>query len=101
MWAVDNDTKLWGNDVEEYKPERMLSKDGKKVVKPEYAIPFSIGKRSCPGKSFAEIEVFLYLAAILQKFEVSAPEGKTVDLEADLGISLQPRRQDFCLKLRH
>ncbi|GFY75842.1 cytochrome P450 1A2 [Trichonephila inaurata madagascariensis] len=101
MWAVDNDTKLWGNDVEEYKPERMLSKDGKKVVKPEYAIPFSIGKRSCPGKSFAEIEVFLYLVAILQKFEVSTPPGKTVDLEADLGISLQPRRQDLCLKLRH
>ncbi|GFR19889.1 vitamin D 25-hydroxylase [Trichonephila clavata] len=101
MWAVDNDTKLWGNDVKEYKPERMLSKDGKKVVKPEYAIPFSIGKRSCPGKSLAEIEVFLYLVAILQKFEVSAPPGKTIDLEGNLGISLQPKRQDLCLKLRH
>ncbi|GFY75839.1 cytochrome P450 18a1 [Trichonephila inaurata madagascariensis] len=101
LWAVDHDTKLWGNDVDEYKPERMLSEDGKRVVKPEHAIPFSVGKRSCPGKSFAEVEVFLYLVAILQKFEISAPSGKEIDLEADLGISLQPRRQDLCLKLRH
>ncbi|GBL85990.1 hypothetical protein AVEN_112395-1 [Araneus ventricosus] len=43
-WAVDHDTKLWGKDVHEYKPERFLSQDGSKVVKPEYAMPFSIGK---------------------------------------------------------
>ncbi|GBM87898.1 Cytochrome P450 1A1 [Araneus ventricosus] len=41
-WAVDHDTKLWGKDVHEYKPERFLSQDGSTVVKPEYAIPFSI-----------------------------------------------------------
>ncbi|GFY75841.1 cytochrome P450 18a1 [Trichonephila inaurata madagascariensis] len=100
LWALDNDTNLWGNDVQEYKPERMLSEDGKKVVKPEYAIPFSVGKRSCPGKTLAETEVFLYLVAILQKFEISAPAGKEIDLEGDFGFSLQPKRQDLCLKLR-
>ncbi|GFR19891.1 cytochrome P450 18a1 [Trichonephila clavata] len=101
LWALDNNTKLWGNDAQEYKPERMLSEDGKKVVKPEFAIPFSVGKRSCPGKSLAEVEVFLYLVAILQKFEISAPAGKEIDLEGDFGFSLQPKRQDLCLKLRH
>ncbi|GFV86873.1 cytochrome P450 18a1 [Trichonephila clavipes] len=101
MWAVDNDANLWGNDVQEYKPERMLSEDGKKVVKPEYAIPFSVGKRSCPGKTLAETEVFLYLVAILQKFELSTPAGKEIDLEGDFGFSLQPKRQDLFLKLRH
>ncbi|GFR19905.1 cytochrome P450 2A9 [Trichonephila clavata] len=81
--------------------ERFLSPDGQKVVKPEYAIPFSVGKRSCPGKSLAEIEVFLYIVAILQKFEVSAPPNKEIDLEGELGISLQPKRQELCLKTRH
>ncbi|GBN90302.1 hypothetical protein AVEN_181345-1 [Araneus ventricosus] len=42
-WAVDHDTRLWGNDVYEYRPERFLSQDGSKFVRPEYAIPFSIG----------------------------------------------------------
>ncbi|GFY75836.1 cytochrome P450 2J6 [Trichonephila inaurata madagascariensis] len=101
FWAPDHDEKLWGKDVHEYKPERFLSPDGQKVVKPEYATPFSVGKRSCPGKSLAEIEVFLYIVAILQKFEVSVPPGKKIDLEGELGISLQPKRQDLCLKLRH
>ncbi|GBO01449.1 Cytochrome P450 2J2 [Araneus ventricosus] len=101
IWAVDHDTRLWGKDVHEYKPERFLSQDGSKVVKPEYAIPFSIGKRSCPGKSLAEIEVFLYLVAILQKFEVHPPPGKQVDLEGELGISLQPKKQEICFKRRH
>ncbi|GIZ05395.1 cytochrome P450 2J2, partial [Caerostris extrusa] len=100
IWAVDHDKKLWGEDVHEYKPERFLSEDGKKVVKPEYAIPFSVGKRSCPGKSFAEVEVFLYITAILQKFQISAPPGKDIDLEGKLGISLQPKRQELYLKRR-
>ncbi|CAL1262443.1 unnamed protein product [Larinioides sclopetarius] len=99
-WAVDHDTRLWGEDVHEYKPERFLSKDGSKVVKPDYAIPFSIGKRSCPGKPLAETEVFLYLVAILQKFEVHPPPGKQIDLEEEIGISLQPKKQKICFKRR-
>ncbi|GBN91756.1 Cytochrome P450 1A1, partial [Araneus ventricosus] len=100
-WAVDHDARLWGKDVHEYKPERFLSQDGSKVVKPEYAIPFSIGKRSCPGKPLAETEVFLYLVAILQKFEVQPPPGKQSDLEGEVGFSLQPQKQDLCFKQRH
>ncbi|GFS87499.1 cytochrome P450 18a1 [Nephila pilipes] len=100
FWAIDHDEKLWGNDAYEYKPERFLSPDGQKVIKPEYATPFSVGKRSCPGKSLAEIEVFLYIVAILQKFEICIPPGKEIDLEGELGISLMPKRQDLCLNLR-
>ncbi|CAL1262446.1 unnamed protein product [Larinioides sclopetarius] len=101
LWAVDHDTKLWGNDADEYRPERFLLEDGRKFVKPEFAIPFSYGKRSCPGKSLAEIEVFLYLVAILQKFDVQAQPGQEVDLDGELGISLQPKKQDLCFVLRH
>ncbi|KAF8793939.1 Cytochrome P450 2G1 like protein [Argiope bruennichi] len=58
LWSLDNDEKLWGEDVQEFKPERFLSPDGRKFIKPEYAIPFSVGKRDCPGKSLAQIENF-------------------------------------------
>ncbi|GIY18589.1 cytochrome P450 2A9 [Caerostris darwini] len=101
LWAIDNDVQLWGEDVHEYKPERFLSKDGQKCVKPEYAIPFSVGKRSCPGKTLAEIEIFLYVVTILQKFVISVPPGKEINFEANLGSTLQPERQQLCLKLRH
>ncbi|XP_054724534.1 cytochrome P450 18a1-like [Uloborus diversus] len=100
VWAVHNDQKLWGTDVEEFKPERFLSEDGKKVLKPDFYIPFSIGKRQCPGKALAEVEVFLYIAAILQRFEVSMPPGKKADLEGELGAGLQPKRQGILFKRR-
>ncbi|XP_035217943.1 cytochrome P450 18a1-like [Stegodyphus dumicola] len=99
-YAVHHDKKLWGNDTAVFRPERFLSEDGTKVVKPEYYIPFSIGKRSCPGKSLAEVEVFLYVTAILQKFDVFMPPGKVPDLEGVLGITLQPKRQELIFKLR-
>ncbi|KAG8175381.1 hypothetical protein JTE90_007392 [Oedothorax gibbosus] len=101
LYSIDHDESLWGNDVDVYRPERFLSENGKKVVKPEHFIPFSIGKRSCPGKPLAEIEIFTYLTAILQKFEFSLPPGKEADLEGNLGIGLQPKSQELCLKLRH
>ncbi|GFT91332.1 cytochrome P450 2C28 [Nephila pilipes] len=50
-------------------------------------------KRSCPGESLAKVETFLYLVAILHKFEVFAPSEKEVDLEGMLGTSLQPRNK--------
>ncbi|KAF8792479.1 Cytochrome P450 18a1 like protein [Argiope bruennichi] len=100
LWAVDHDTRLWGNDADEYTPERFLREDGRKFVKPDFAIPFSYGKRACPGKSLAEIEVFLYLVAILQKFDVQALPGQKIDLDGELGISLQPKKQELCFKLR-
>ena len=42
IWAVHFDSKLWG-DPEVFRPERFLDENGR-VVKPEYFIPFSVGK---------------------------------------------------------
>ena len=37
------DPKIWGEDVEQFKPERWLDQDGKFQSRPEF-IPFSIGE---------------------------------------------------------
>ncbi|GFY69207.1 vitamin D 25-hydroxylase [Trichonephila inaurata madagascariensis] len=99
LWSVHHNPKYWGADAETFRPERFLTKDGKQVVKSEYFIPFSIGKRSCPGESYARTEVFLYFTSIFQKFNVSLPEGKEPDFEGQLGIGLAPKPQELCLKL--
>ncbi|GBN99748.1 Cytochrome P450 2U1 [Araneus ventricosus] len=100
LWSIHHNPKYWGKDAEEFKPERFLSDDRKKVIKSDYFIPFSIGKRSCPGESYARTEVFLYFTAILQKFHVSLPEGAKPDFDGLLGIGLGPKPYNVCLKKR-
>jgi cytochrome P450 family 2 subfamily J len=40
----------------------------------EKLVPFGIGKRSCPGKTLADTEVFLFLASFVQRFQFSFPK---------------------------
>lgn len=100
LWSVHHNPKYWGDDAEIFRPERFLTEDGKRVIKSEYFIPFSIGKRSCPGESYARTEVFLYFTSIFQKFNISLPEGKEADFDGQLGIGLAPKPQELCLKIR-
>ena len=41
------------------RPERFLSPDGK-LQQDEQFVPFSIGRRKCPGESLAKIELFQF-----------------------------------------
>ena len=48
LYAIHHDEKTWG-DPYAWRPERFLSPDGKTLIKHEAFVPFSIGKRICPG----------------------------------------------------
>ena len=53
-------------------PCRFLDENGK--YRPhEKLVPFGIGKRSCPGKTLADTEIFLFVAAFVQRFKFSFP----------------------------
>ncbi|XP_076330670.1 cytochrome P450 2U1-like [Tachypleus tridentatus] len=75
IWAVHNDPRYWKNPSEFF-PEHFLSYDGSTFVKPEYFIPFCVGKRSCPGEKMALVEIFLYFVSLLQHFFVALPAGE-------------------------
>ena len=61
------DVKAWG-DPEKFRVERFLDEKGRVVI-PEEWVPFSMGPRSCTAKFLARIELFLFVAAMIQKFE--------------------------------
>ncbi|XP_049527187.1 cytochrome P450 2B9-like isoform X3 [Dermacentor silvarum] len=80
-WAVHNDTSYW-KDPYCFNPCRFLNKDGSTVSqKPPHWMPFSVGRRSCPGEAFATLEIFLLLTLLLQKFRVVLETPLPYDLD--------------------
>ncbi|XP_073348413.1 cytochrome P450 2K1-like isoform X2 [Pagrus major] len=75
-----------------FNPAHFLDKDGK-FVRRDAFLPFSAGRRICPGESLARGMLFIFLTTLLQHFRFSPPAGVSEDklnLDTCLGLSLNP-----------
>nr|XP_017232567.1 PREDICTED: cytochrome P450 77A3-like [Daucus carota subsp. sativus] len=88
---IGNDPKIW-SDPEKFNPDRFLigGEDaditGVTGVK---MMPFSVGRRICPGASMATIHLNLMIARLVQEFEWSAyPENNKVDFSEKLEFTV-------------
>ncbi|KAL3198732.1 hypothetical protein MRX96_044297, partial [Rhipicephalus microplus] len=80
LWSLHNDPAYWP-EPSKYDPTRFLNADGTEVNdKPAAFLPFGTGRRQCPGKTLALMEVYLYVATTLQRFKVLPEEGKVISL---------------------
>uniref|UniRef100_A0A9J7XJX4 Uncharacterized protein n=1 Tax=Cyprinus carpio carpio TaxID=630221 RepID=A0A9J7XJX4_CYPCA len=73
-----------------FDPQNFLN-DQSKFEKPEAFIPFSAGKRSCPGESLARMELFLFFTSFLHSFTLCPPGGKQISLDFKFGMTLSPK----------
>lgn len=103
LWAVSRDDSLWRNP-HHFDPTRYLRDDGSLIrEKPAHHVGFSYGKRSCPGESFAMMQLFLMVAFTLQRYNVHLGEPLSCDLDdpkIDLGV-LKRMRLRFERRLRN
>lgn len=84
LYAFHRDPAFWGEDAEEFRPERFLDENGKLSLKLDQSLPFGHGGRLCAGETFARNTFFLMTTAFLQNFHISLPDGERIDLDQNM-----------------
>lgn len=74
--AIHHDKDVYGQDVDQFRPERWLEADELQKRKMERAfIGFSTGKRICIGQHIAQLEMKKSIPHILMNFKASSHSG--------------------------
>ncbi|XP_018007486.1 cytochrome P450 2L1-like [Hyalella azteca] len=93
------DKSFWQKPDQLY-PEHFLDENGKLDSDKENFTPFSVGRRKCPGESFARMQLFLFTAALLHRFKLEAATTTALKSESDPATSIINRPDRFELVLR-
>ncbi|KAL3276955.1 hypothetical protein HHI36_012320 [Cryptolaemus montrouzieri] len=87
IFHVHRDKRFWENP-EHFHPDHFLPEIEKQ--RPNYAyLPFTAGNRGCIGKIFANVNIRIFMASFLQRFEVEA-DGKLPDIKFRSDASTRP-----------
>lgn len=73
--ALHHSKAFWGEDANEFKPQRFSDGVANAAKHPFTFLPFSIGPRFCVGQDFAMLEAKLILCAMLQRFSFHLSPG--------------------------
>jgi len=96
-WHLHRHTRLW-EAPDAFDPSRWRSENGKMCQRTAY-IPFSAGRRVCPGAGFAMVEGVLMLALLLRGLTVAPVPGRrpapvahlTVRARDGIWLAISPR----------
>ncbi|KAK0495831.1 cytochrome P450 [Armillaria luteobubalina] len=66
-YTIHRDPEVWGDDVEEYRPERWFERDNALIQKTFN--PFSLGPRACVGRNLASLELQIIVSSVLRRFD--------------------------------
>lgn len=98
LHAVHMDPNLW-DEPEQFNPFRFINSEGK-VTKPDYFLPFGVGRRMCLGEILARMELFLFFSSLIHSFDLAVPEGETLPtLKGIAGVTISP--SSFKVMLTH
>lgn len=94
---IHRDPAVYGEDAEEFRPERMLDAEFEQRNKdyPNCWLPFGHGMRGCIGRPFAWQEALLVLAILLQNFNFSM-EDASYQLQIKQTLTIKPK--DFFMR---
>lgn len=78
-WVIHRRPEIFGEDVDVYRPERWLAREGFDKAEEErrikgmdgMMIQFGMGPRTCIGKNISLLEIYKLVPSFLRRFEVS------------------------------
>lgn len=99
---VHRDPVAYGEDAEDFRPERMLDEEFDRRNKefPNCWKPFGNGMRGCIGRPFAWQESLLLLALLLQNFNFSMDDS-SYQLQIKQTITIKPKEFFMRAQLRN
>lgn len=92
-WAIGRDPETWGENADEFYPERFEN------LEVEYGggncdmVPFGGGRRSCPAMNMAPATIETAIANLLYGFDWEVPDGVNEDLDMKEDGSIVVRRK--------
>ncbi|KAI9075170.1 hypothetical protein K1719_042901 [Acacia pycnantha] len=91
IYSIGRMKSVWGEDCLEFKPERWLSADGKKIeVNDSYKfVAFNAGPRICLGKDLAYLQMKSIAASVLLRHRLSVAPGHRVEQKMSLTLFMK------------
>ena len=71
IYEMHRDVEIWGEDSDEFKPERFEGGISEACKYPQVYVPFGFGSRICVGQNFALVEAKIILSLLLCNFSFS------------------------------
>ncbi|CAF1101038.1 unnamed protein product [Adineta steineri] len=97
FYACHVDERYFPNS-DQFDPTRFLTDDHKPIQRPAGFIPFSIGKKSCPGESLANMELFLFFSNFIRQYDFHAV-NKNEEINSKIFYHTSLTRAPFDYKL--
>ncbi|EUC47483.1 hypothetical protein COCMIDRAFT_35012 [Bipolaris oryzae ATCC 44560] len=99
---LHRDPAVYGEDAEEFRPERMLDEEFERRNKefPDCWKPFGNGMRACIGRPFAWQEALLVLAILLQNFNFTMDDS-SYQLQIKQTLTIKPKDFNMHAHLRN
>lgn len=79
------DATVFGDDAQEFKFDRFLGTENAGLVKGKSFRPFGGGPTYCPGRFVAKQEVFMFVATVLARFNLSTTTQHTTGSKKEEG----------------
>ncbi|KAJ6755276.1 CYTOCHROME P450 FAMILY-DEPENDENT FATTY ACID HYDROXYLASE [Salix purpurea] len=92
IYSVGRMKSIWGEDCQEFKPERWLSPEEDKFEAPKDGykfVAFNAGPRTCLGKDLAYLQMKSVASAVLLRYRLSLVPGHCIEQKMSLTLFMK------------